>query len=1367
MAFVFIRKNWSKILLTAVLLLILPFCLIYFVLSIPQARRVILDYTESTVNRQIVGEVRIKDFATDIFTHLTIYGVTARNIHSPHEDTLNIKRIEIKWRIPALLKRRVEVRNITITTLYGSALRDREGKLHFPLMPIEPQKPEEKEPEPKTPPPAPEKKSERRPWKFVLNSILLKNSHLSFSDSKFHAKLELHTDISLALKQDTINIKIMAESGKLLTPVLDWYIDTVFVDARIEDNKHLRIEHLVIHSDSTNIDVKGVIPFLEDEFWDLITFVSIPLKYAALPAINGSTIEPEGMLEVFLQMNGAQLKPFGELKLNCGKVNIGNVKIDTLHSRTVFSIPESLKTDWFLLTDAGSGQGNISIELNGNLPDTLSIKSYQLDAVLKELSILKFLNKNALNSPDQTLKANAIITVTGSGEDLQNKFPREAEISVLFDLPKPYAIEPARLNISVKNKVWTASGLLGMLNKLDGGGTICKDSISGQFNAVILNPQLISAPFINPPISGKLSLNTFLDGPLSSPNIRAAVTSSGLNWNGINADTLHAKAVLRENKIFITESMLLLSTDLDTQKVFSSPVRGKVEAAVKANGSIDNITAHADFKAEHIDYNIIHFDIIEGNAVYYSDTVKWEDVKFKNVDFAILNAGKLSVRSGLLSFYSNMLFEHKGEAAGYLETVGKIGNDSVSAVLQGRQISTSAVLQFTRLPVFTNLNGLINRNHGTIELDLAADGSKSSPKASLNILLNQHINEEVSTSLKSSFHLLNDTINGNGKLELSASDFTDTNGIFFTVNIPLRYETSVKKISSGAQAQINSTGFPVGQIISSASHKINANATAFIDMQTKYEQNTWTLSGNTFVQIDTFFHTEKKLSGADLPVKVSISGTAKNPFVSIDAKRGSMEYQDIGAKIINIEAAISNQQIIINTLEFAFDQDGYALISARYPLNKKVKPLLGVRATYELKKIPLPMLSSVLNQTEIKSGTLTGKGKIAFGDTVVSYGLLRIDSLIINQQKINRPIGPVYATITHNNKQISLPYLRGRLGGPFSIQGRITCADKTIETISIFAEGRNIRFRYGNNVDLGIGKIELLTSGHGNKIDSITGVIDLGETRYYRNLAILDLLEQLLTIKTERAREVPPLLEDTRLRFDLRLKSNAIVITSAGRMHLTGRLIFAGTVAQPTIDGEVRLVQAHIRYLDRRFNIGDEYIRRMRPVAIDRLISPVNDEAIRSFIFDEQKDFIIGIALKGSLFEPKAMFTSHPPLKTEHIINLLTAGSIALNPSSLYSPAEIASVYAGGWIAWELMELTDITFIDINGDFSDFTEERGPRLTLFQRFTEKVYGSYQLQLGRPEDQALSVIYRFMPRFFVSGTAGTKNSGAGLWFFFRR
>jgi hypothetical protein len=333
--------------------------------------------------------------------------------------------------------------------------------------------------------------------------------------------------------------------------------------------------------------------------------------------------------------------------------------------------------------------------------------------------------------------------------------------------------------------------------------------------------------------------------------------------------------------------------------------------------------------------------------------------------------------------------------------------------------------------------------------------------------------------------------------------------------------------------------------------------------------------------------------------------------------------------------------------------------------------------------------------------------------------------------------------------------------------GRARCSDKAIETISLFAEGKNIRFRYGNNVDLGLGAVEFVASGHNNKIDSIGGFINLGETRYYQNLAILDILDQLLTIKTGEKPHVPQFLAPARLNIDLRLRSNAIVITSAGRLHLTGRLVFDGTAADPYVNGEIRLVQTHIRYLDRRFNIGDEYIRRMRPVAIDRLISPVDDESVRAFIFDDQKDFIIGVAVTGSLFEPEAILTSHPPLKSEHILNLLTQGTIINVPSSLYSPSEIASVYAGGWVAWELMSLTDITFIDINGNFSEFTEERGPRLTLFQRFTERIYGSYQLQMGRPEDQAVSAIYRIMPRLFVSGTASTRNSGGAVWYFFRR
>ncbi|MDR2728996.1 MAG: translocation/assembly module TamB [Chitinispirillales bacterium] len=548
---------------------------------------------------------------------------------------------------------------------------------------------------------------------------------------------------------------------------------------------------------------------------------------------------------------------------------------------------------------------------------------------------------------------------------------------------------------------------------------------------------------------------------------------------------------------------------------------------------------------------------------------------------------------------------------------------------------------------------------------------------------------------------------------------------------------------------------------------VNTDAVISIDAQADFEQQVWTLSGNASVNIDTMFYGKKGLLATGLPISAVLSGTIENPLVSIVTQKGRIEYSDIEAQVVNIEAAFSRHEITVNALRLEFDNGGNAIVSAYWPLNKRTSPLLGMRAAYDLKRFPLPILSSIFREAEIASGVLNGRGSFAFGDTVTSYGLLRVDTMVIRYHKIDRPIGPVYATVTHNNEWVSLPYLRGRLGGPFKVLGRMRCSDKAVGTIDIFTEGKDIRFRYDNNVDLGLSVVEVVTTGKNNNIDSLGGFVNLGETRYYQNLAILDLVEQLLTIKTEERFHVPPFAASADINIDILLKSNLIVITSAGRMHLTGRLIFEGTAAEPTVNGEVRLVQTHIRYLDNRFNIGDEYIRRMRPVAIDRLMSPVNDQSVRTYMFNDQKDFIIGVAVSGSLYEPQTMLTSHPPLKSEQILNLLTSGTLTRAPTSLYSPSEVASVYAGGWVAWELMNLTDITFIDINGNLNEFTEERGPRLTLFQRFTEKVYGSYQLQMGKPEDQALSVMYRFMPRFFVSGTAGTRNSGAALWYFFRR
>ncbi|MCL2688351.1 MAG: translocation/assembly module TamB domain-containing protein [Chitinispirillia bacterium] len=1251
MASEFIRKHRMKILLITVIVLILPFCLVYFAISLPPARRVILDYTESAINQYIVGEVRINDFHTDLFTKVTLYGVKAWSDNSD-EDTLNIRQIEINLRSPALLKKRVEINRVTIRHANASAGRDHDGKFHFLLMPKSSKSEEKHKKEP-----APPKEAQR--WKFKVNSIAVRNSQLSYSDSKLHARLDLRTDAKVSFKHDTIGIKIMAGSGVLSTPVIEWQIDTAFADGYIDGNKRLRIEHLLIHADDAHIDVHGIIPFLEDEFWNLSAYISASLREAAAPIINGATFHHESRVDMFLQINGRQLEPFGELKSDIGETVVRNIRVDTLHLNTKFNMmSDSIETRFFLLTDAGNAQGDISVILGGGLTDTLFVKSYQLDAVLRELNIPKILHPRKLNHSDQTLKTNAVITAFGTSENGISPFPKDAKINVMFDLPKEYSIEPVQFDIVLDNNKWSAIGTLGRLNKLEGRGTLSNDSISGQVNALLLNPQLISTLFIDQPITGKLSIHSNLNGLLSSPDIDAVITSTRLNWNGISADTLYTKATLRSGQLIIDESLIELNADLNTQTAFVSAAKGKIKAVVKASGPVEEITAYADFNAKHIFYNNFYLDLIEGSIVYHADTI--------NVD-AILSQ---QIKDGLF------------------------------------------------------------------------------------ILVNSKIS------------FANDTLSGNGGLMLSTPSYTDTNALFFAARLPLQ-SANKTKFAENSHILLNSASFPLGLLASSFLPEISTNAAAFIDAQINLEQQIWTLTGGALIQIDTMCYGKKRLLLTNLPINAVLSGSIENPYISIITKNGHIEYHDIEAQIVNIKAVFSRHDININNLHLAFNHDGHAIVSAYYPLNIKTSSLLGMKANYDLKRFPLPVLSSILGEAEIASGVLNGKGDFAFGDTLASFGLLRVDSLSIKYHKVNRPIGPVYATFTHNNEWVSLPYLRGKLGGPFIIMGRARCSDKAVETIDLFAEGKNIRFRYDNNIDLGLSTVKITASGRDNKIDSIGGYINLGETRYYQNLAILDLIEQFLTIKTEERPHITPFLAPARINLDLRLKSNAIVITSAGRMHLTGRLIFEGTAADPTVNGEVRLVQTHIRYLDNRFNIGDEYIRRMRPVAIDRLMSPVNDQSVRTFMFNDQKDFIIGVAVSGSLYEPQTMLTSHPPLKSEQILNLLTSGTLTRAPTSLYSPSEVASVYAGGWVSWELMNLTDITFIDINGNLNEFTEERGPRLTLFQRFTEKVYGSYQLQLGKPEDQAVSVIYRFMPQFFVSGTAGTRNSGAALWYFFRR
>jgi len=237
-------------------------------------------------------------------------------------------------------------------------------------------------------------------------------------------------------------------------------------------------------------------------------------------------------------------------------------------------------------------------------------------------------------------------------------------------------------------------------------------------------------------------------------------------------------------------------------------------------------------------------------------------------------------------------------------------------------------------------------------------------------------------------------------------------------------------------------------------------------------------------------------------------------------------------------------------------------------------------------------------------------------------------------------------------------------GGEAFAAGTFGLAGLALQDFRVTIGARRVTVRYPQDVRLLL-DADLVASGGGSSGNVIRGDVTLLRGTYSRDfdLALTDLLARSRPSGLA-ARE--PWKERTRLEVRIVASQSLEVRNNLARLTGTVDLIARGTLADPTLVGQVTLDEGgRVTFRDVRYEIESGTLT----FASTRGLAPILDLRARADV----KGYDVTVNLAGTWPRIETTFTSDPPLTEEELVNLLLTGTQPGNTTAATANGGFAS----------------------------------------------------------------------------------------------
>jgi len=1334
--------------LMAILILVVALTgfLLYCALFLPPVQSKVVDWFQVAIEKNIGRSITVGSVSTNLFTSTTIRNIRV-SMPEKTTDSINIGSARLEYVLPFLFVKRLFLKQIELKDVTSSVTLDSSGNY---LLLDEIRR---------------EIALHRKPGKGMLdvtiNKLKINGLQGTFLDNSRHQtafvqNASLHGSFH---HKKGLSLSLRIHGGQYTSNW--WYGDISVINADVVFQKNgLKVSQLLIQADQSKLLGKGFIPFTGDGEWDLS--VSTSTRTDALPVLLNVIphLSRKGYLSADASWTGTMQHPVLKADIEGSDIKYDTFDADSISVSARYGIDDTVKTHFSASGPAGSVSGSGLIVIENLMSPLIVLGQYSATVRLNHIkpdSIQSIAPH--LASSITGMECSGAITLEGSGI---KSAPKDISLFAYASGCRFFA-DTLKVSAVISDTLWNVSSHFGE-NSLFAQGSIADfRTINGSVSVLIPTPDLFTRNFIDDSTSGLLRIFADISGPLQFPDVSLSCYCINGLWRGCYIDSSMIRMKITPQQQFINTLYARMHSNAGVLAQFiGKKAQGDVHVSITGEGELFHPNASAQLSIT---------DLSMENAVI--DTVK-VTVSMNRLDSIILHQGTLiSSSSGTMASISGTgslqqkslalkgIFERLDpESKRKLhDTIGTVSVDAqvigMDSIILSYEIDTLTLDQLSS-------NFAKQGIAGAVSIAGTCQGSIGNPNCATEISVHDFKYREFAVdNVVVRLNLVDSLLGIDGAL---FSETADT--ISIAASIPLLPHKKWSVDTSGIRPvsfTCSAEKLPLKRMVVYSDSGFTVSGSAAIALHGSLQNNKLMLNGMVDISHAGFVSSVHKIRVSEIAVNMIVSGSIDTPEVSFRCDAGPVELKGGVIRKISALGVADRHAVNLYSVKISLPDSGTVLVDGIIPLEKgKTKNAEEMALNFSILSLPFPLVTSMLPENYVHDGVIQGKGafRTVNGKPEVR-GSISLDNGLIVTENINPSIGPVNASVKLAGDSVIIEKISARWGkGKIASHGTIILNDSGFPSVDVKINADNLAWTTPDVMYGAVDNAVLHCTNQGDTI-VVTGNVNLGSTRYIQDVQITDIISRLQNESVRKDVGTQGTFADRiALNVNVDLQENAGIDINLGSLKLDGNCILSGTVAKPSFIGDLNVVDGHILYLDRQFEISQAQLSNYDP---KELVPVINLEAtadILSMNGDQTENYTILLTLKGDLKSPVFTLKDETGSLNElEIISILTLGQPLGGMSGDMRERLTAFVSQSllGFGSRKLEQFLGIEKIDVKGDIFDGKQvAENTRLTIAKRVTPRLMVLYESDIGKRNRPKISALYRLANNIFLSGE--TDNDG---------
>ncbi|MFW5812827.1 MAG: translocation/assembly module TamB domain-containing protein [Fibrobacterota bacterium] len=1304
------------------------YLLLLVVIHLPPVQDYLLSVLERQINPAIRGTLEVASFRTDLVNFITFSQIKAFK-HGEDRDSLYIQNLMVDYSIPALLDKKVKIDAVGVRDGEIYLVRDSTGSLQFPLLP----KPQPKAPEPDTAPGFLPK-----PWELVVDTGFVEDVNFSYRDRQLDLSTTFESlDIGVSSRNlDSLLAQLSSEQILVRSPWWNGTLDTLYTRGR-RDNSLVDLHNFLISGDQARLRLSGTVPLSLSAPFNLTGNARGQLAplvkelFAAADTLRGfvqADFDAQGTLES-PRLRAVVTSPF---------VQYRTYELDSVYIHARYTESETLQVASFLRSPYGTVRVDGALGIPGLI---LSPKSGGYKAwVNADVARLSALLRKAGLAPPQ-VDGTADLDLFAQSDSLLS-LPDSLLMTLVVNQKGPPALDTARARLQLVNARWALDALLGRGNRLSGSGTArFPETLQGDLQGTLSNPQLITEFLFPEPVTGSLTFDASFRNVLKRPRLRVQVDSDSLAWRGVIAGRL-AGVVRYDGRWIIDRSSALFLADLGRLEMPGvGQIGGDLRAEVSAQGALPIPRMQADVVVTDPGYADYSAQEIQARLRFRDQTLFWDRLEVRTDTFRLSSTGQTDFLSPRRSAQAQLQLDVREKPAASLSVEGAFVDDSLHATSVVEYLVPGRIIP--DLPFFpcyeggASVRAVVGEGYCVRRGDLDFDFMQFAPALEEPYLISGSVGYQGNVL--------------DGEVLVREDDLSSTLALGANLLLERICPDSQFRPGEGSAVRVVTRDFEYGPLVKAYLPRFFAQGAFSSSVEATLENGRWYLDGVVNVAADTLAYPPQDIYASNAIVTLRPRGTVGSPQGSFNMTARGIEYAANSINNTAVVGSIDSHAVMIRTLVGTFEDEGFISASGTVPFSLGAPTGQDARFIFEAEKVPLAFANPFLPTVQVVAGTLSGRGSVVFGEKLDADGALTVSNLQVGYDLCNLDAGPLSADLFLVNDSVVLGRLAGEVGGGvIGAKGFIQLGLWSIEDFGLDVGVRGARIFCDDFVELGIGgariSYEMEEDGY-----LLTSTVSFAESRFDQVISLQEIIDRAIT--TIPPGPIPTIMRETEVDATAVFNRNLLIDTNFGRFLLDGRMAVSGTLARPRFNGVLTVAEGTVQYLDREFEIEEGILRQFDPFEINPELDISASTRTRAITLADPADYTISVSVTGTLREPQLDVASSPPLEQQEILNLLTLSTTEGGPG-LPRTGEIVSSHITGIGSQLLEQAFGIDNISVTGNLFAVPENGGLTFTVREDLTSDLTVVYQSDLLDLANQGILVNYRLFPRFRLIGQTQT-------------